>query len=163
MTDLIIYAGWFNSIASVVKRRFASYVKSHLGDGSNTKKDRDYLHYGQHQNPMQPSSPYHFEKLRPALQTASVASTSMPSSPHFGNRSNADHHHYERERLSALSPRMLNNVDRRHRSPDPPPRYNKGQSPLLLRRNLLEYGNNQVAPSPLLPRRYVHPLGSILI
>lgn len=32
-------------------------------------------------------------------------------------------------------------------------RYNKGQSPLLLRRNLLEYGNHQVAPSPLLPRR----------
>lgn len=33
-------------------------------------------------------------------------------------------------------------------------RYNKGQSPLLLRRNLLEYGSHQVAPSPLLPRRY---------
>lgn len=37
-----------------------------------------------------------------------------------------------------------------------PSRYNRGQSPLLLRRNLLDYGNQQVAPSPSLPRRWVH-------
>lgn len=35
-------------------------------------------------------------------------------------------------------------------------RYNKGQSPLLLRRNLLEYGNNQVSPSPMMPRRWIY-------
>lgn len=109
-----LYPGWFNSIASVVKRRFASYVKSHLGDGGNNKKDRE--NYVQH--PMQPTSPYHFEKLRTQFPTTS-ASASMPSSPHFGNRAEQ---HYERERLTAMSPRLLNNVDRRHRSPDPPPR-----------------------------------------
>ncbi|XP_055299890.1 dual specificity mitogen-activated protein kinase kinase hemipterous-like isoform X2 [Sitodiplosis mosellana] len=141
--------GWFNSLAGIVKRRFASYVKSHLatssGDGS--KKDREPPQYG---HPLQPTSPYHFDKLRQVAPTSS----SMPSSPHFGNRQHIDQH-YEQDRMAAHSPRVLNNFDRRHRSPDPPPRYNKGQSPLLLRRNLLEYGNHQVAPSPLLPRRYI--------
>lgn len=109
--------GWFNSLAGIVKRRFASYVKSHLastsGDGS--KKDREQSHYG---HPMQPTSPYHFDKLR---QIAPTSSSSTPSSPHFGHRSHIDQH-YEKERLAAHSPRILNNVDRRHRSPDPPPR-----------------------------------------
>lgn len=106
--------GWFNSLAGIVKRRFASYVKSHLatssGDGS--KKDREPPpHYG---HPLQPTSPYHFEKLRQIAPTSS----SMPSSPHFGHRSQ----HYEKDRMAAHSPRILNNIDRRHRSPDPPPR-----------------------------------------
>lgn len=106
--------GWFNSLAGIVKRRFASYVKSHLAtaSGDTSKKDRDL--YG---HPMQPTSPYHFEKLRQGMPTSSL---STPSSPHFGNRSQFDH--YEKERMAAHSPRVLNNVDRRHRSPDPPPR-----------------------------------------
>lgn len=105
--------GWFNSLAGIVKRRFASYVKSHLAtsSGDSSKKDRD--HYG---HPLQPTSPYHFDKLRQGAPTSS----STPSSPHFGNRSQFDH--YEKERMAAHSPRVLNNVDRRHRSPDPPPR-----------------------------------------
>ncbi|XP_060662903.1 dual specificity mitogen-activated protein kinase kinase hemipterous isoform X1 [Drosophila nasuta] len=52
------------------------------------------------------------------------------------------------------SPHLLAGLDRRHRSPDPPPRYNRGQSPLLLRKNLLEM-SGQTAGSPLLQRRYV--------
>ncbi|KAH8290033.1 hypothetical protein KR044_002296 [Drosophila immigrans] len=52
------------------------------------------------------------------------------------------------------SPHLLAGLDRRHRSPDPPPRYNRGQSPLLLRKNLLEL-SGQPAGSPLLQRRYV--------
>lgn len=110
-----LHIGWFNSLAGIVKRRFASYVKSHLatssGDGS--KKDRDQPHYG---HPMHPTSPYHFEKLRQVAPTSS----SMPSSPHFGNRAHIDH--YDKERMAAHSPRVLSNMDRRHRSPDPPPR-----------------------------------------
>lgn len=33
---------------------------------------------------------------------------------------------------------QLKGIDRRHRSPDPPPRLNRGQSPMLLRKNLYE-------------------------
>lgn len=50
------------------------------------------------------------------------------------------------------SPHLLAGLDRRHRSPDPPPRYNRGQSPLLLRKNLLELGG-QTPGSPMLQRR----------
>lgn len=107
--------GWFNSLAGIVKRRFASYVKSHLattsGDGS--KKNRDSSNFG---HPMQPTSPYHFEKLCQA-----PTSSSMPSSPHFGNRAHIDQH-YDKERMAAQGPRVFSNIDRRHRSPDPPPR-----------------------------------------
>lgn len=111
-----IQLGWFNSLAGIVKRRFASYVKSHLATSSSdgSKKNRDTQNYG---HPMQPTSPYHFEKLCQA-----PTSSSMPSSPHFGNRSQIDQH-YDKERITAHSPRALNNIDRRHRSPDPPPRY----------------------------------------
>ncbi|XP_043071929.1 dual specificity mitogen-activated protein kinase kinase hemipterous [Drosophila grimshawi] len=52
------------------------------------------------------------------------------------------------------SPHLLAGLDRRHRSPDPPPRYNRGQSPLLLRKNLLEL-SGQASGSPMLQRRYV--------
>uniref|UniRef100_A0A182QLI4 Uncharacterized protein n=1 Tax=Anopheles farauti TaxID=69004 RepID=A0A182QLI4_9DIPT len=54
--------------------------------------------------------------------------------------------------------------DRRHRSPDPPPRLNRGQSPLLLQRKLEQLGHtgspllnrrpyNSTSPSPPLPPR----------
>lgn len=48
---------------------------------------------------------------------------------------------------------ILANLDRRHRSPDPPPRYNRGQSPLLLRKNILELSGQPPGTSPLLNRR----------
>ncbi|XP_059222765.1 dual specificity mitogen-activated protein kinase kinase hemipterous isoform X2 [Stomoxys calcitrans] len=51
---------------------------------------------------------------------------------------------------------ILANLDRRHRSPDPPPRYNRGQSPLLLRKNILELSGQPPGTSPLLNRRFVN-------
>lgn len=48
---------------------------------------------------------------------------------------------------------LLTGMDRRHRSPDPPPRYNRGQSPLLLRKQLLELSGQPPGGSPLLNRR----------
>lgn len=107
--------GWFNSLAGIVKRRFASYVKSHLAtpSGDVSKKDCDATNCG---HPTHPTSPYHFEKLR---QTSATTSSSMPSSPYFGNRTQVDQY-YEKDRMAAHSP--VNNIDRRHRSPDPPPR-----------------------------------------
>lgn len=48
---------------------------------------------------------------------------------------------------------ILANLDRRHRSPDPPPRYNRGQSPLLLRKNILELSGQPPGTSPMLNRR----------
>uniref|UniRef100_A0A1I8MEW5 mitogen-activated protein kinase kinase n=1 Tax=Musca domestica TaxID=7370 RepID=A0A1I8MEW5_MUSDO len=53
-------------------------------------------------------------------------------------------------------PHILANLDRRHRSPDPPPRYNRGQSPLLLRKNILELSGQPPGTSPLLNRRFVN-------
>lgn len=52
-------------------------------------------------------------------------------------------------------PHILANLDRRHRSPDPPPRYNRGQSPLLLRKNILELSGQPPGTSPMLNRRLV--------
>ncbi|XP_035899962.1 dual specificity mitogen-activated protein kinase kinase hemipterous-like isoform X2 [Anopheles stephensi] len=69
---------------------------------------------------------------------------------------------------SAIPPmaHVLNSpaTDRRHRSPDPPPRLNRGQSPLLLQRKLEQLGHtgspllnrrpfNSTSPSPPLPPR----------
>ncbi|XP_037810363.1 dual specificity mitogen-activated protein kinase kinase hemipterous-like isoform X2 [Lucilia sericata] len=51
---------------------------------------------------------------------------------------------------------ILANLDRRHRSPDPPPRYNRGQSPLLLRKNILELSGQPPGTSPMLNRRFVN-------
>lgn len=55
----------------------------------------------------------------------------------------------------APKPHILLSINRRHRSPDPPPRYNRGQSPLLLRKNLMEIGG-QPPGSPFLNRRLIN-------
>lgn len=48
---------------------------------------------------------------------------------------------------------VLSGIDQRHRSPDPPPRANRGhQSPLVLRKKL-ELAQSQ---SPLVQRRYIY-------
>lgn len=57
---------------------------------------------------------------------------------------------------------LLTGMDRRHRSPDPPPRYNRGQSPLLLRKQLLELSGQPPGGSPLLNRRWVTQILSAL-
>lgn len=114
--------GWFNSIAGVVKRRFASYVKLHLSAGEReTTKDMSDVRLHENTRPGTSTNPF--------IKQSSIQQPSLIHPP---------------------SPHLLS--DRRHRSPDPPPRFNRGQSPLLLRRNLLELGQH---PSPLLQRRYI--------
>lgn len=123
-------SGWFNSLAGVVKRRFASYVKSHLASGDN-KKDRahdrnqmhvnHYLHQNHQQHQQRASSPYRFDKLRTG-QTVAPSSSSMPSSPYCTRATIDSPAQNGTDRLQSLSPRVLNTIDRRHRSPDPPPR-----------------------------------------
>lgn len=77
-------SGWFNSIAGVVKRRFASYVKLHITPGDNKdNKDRE-----------------RYEK-----QGIASGCSQMPVSM-----------------IQSPSPHVLTGIDRRHRSPDPPPR-----------------------------------------
>lgn len=122
MTNSFTKTGWFNSIAGVVKRRFASYVKLHLsaGERETIKDTNDLSRLNENTRPGTSTNPF----LKQTIQQPSLI---HPPSPHL------------------LS-------DRRHRSPDPPPRFNRGQSPLLLRRNLLELGQH---PSPLLQRRYI--------
>lgn len=117
------HVGWFDSLAGIVKRRFASYVKSHIGENAtNRKKNHSDTHkiknnvQGHH--PLYPSSPYHFEKLR-------ATSASMPSSPNFSNRVSSSSHEqfYENElNNTAFNSRSKHRITR-HRSPDPPPRY----------------------------------------
>ncbi|GAB0092978.1 dual specificity mitogen-activated protein kinase kinase hemipterous [Sergentomyia squamirostris] len=118
--------GWFNSIAGVVKRRFASYMKLHLASGDRGEKERGRISSNPstvHSTPTHSTNPFLVQERAP-----------LPMQP--------------------PSPHVLGGVDRRHRSPDPPPRYNRGQSPLVLRRNLYELG--QYPPgSPMMPRRYL--------
>ncbi|XP_059610293.1 dual specificity mitogen-activated protein kinase kinase hemipterous-like isoform X2 [Phlebotomus argentipes] len=113
----------------VVKRRFASYMKLHLASGERGEKSR-----GRPTVNSNPSTVYNtptHTSNNPFLVQERAPIPIQPPSPH-----------------------ILSGVDRRHRSPDPPPRYNRGQSPLLLRRNLYELG--QVPPgSPIMPRRYL--------
>ncbi|XP_030244370.1 dual specificity mitogen-activated protein kinase kinase hemipterous isoform X2 [Drosophila navojoa] len=73
---------------------------------------------------------------------------------HTTTSTNSNGNHSSGSSSTPPSPHLLAGLDRRHRSPDPPPRYNRGQSPLLLRKNLLEL-SGQPAGSPLLQRRYV--------
>lgn len=62
--------------------------------------------------------------------------SNMPYAGSTNNNWNHNHHHIYHSPAHVLA-----NLDKRHCSPDPPPRYNRGQSPLLLRKNLLELGS----------------------
>lgn len=96
-------SGWFNSIAGVVKRRFASYVKLHIsansenGNGKEGNKDnnRDCL-----------------ADKRQQMADA-VAPSLISSSPS---------HLPVLTKIQPPNPHVLSGIDRRHRSPDPPPR-----------------------------------------
>lgn len=112
--------GWFNSFAGDVKRRFASYLKVNL---SEERRLRNEEFNGQtRQNGVQAS----FAPTNPFLDAGE--SYLVPQ---------------EQQPVDKFK------LDRRHRSPDPPPRYNR-QSPLLLRKKLemTNWGG-----SPLLCRR----------
>lgn len=116
-----IGSGWFNSFTGVVKRRFAKYVKSHLATGEKEVPEQKF---------------YRLPFLDKYRSDKATPPTSSPTSP------NGTY-------IQAPPMHVLSGIDRRHRSPDPPPRLNRGQSPLLLRRNLLEHASG----SPILPRR----------
>uniref|UniRef100_A0A1B0CBF3 Uncharacterized protein n=1 Tax=Lutzomyia longipalpis TaxID=7200 RepID=A0A1B0CBF3_LUTLO len=134
MIHPLMRLGWFNSIAGVVKRRFASYMKLHLASGERGGGGGDRGRHNVNSTPSTTHSTPTHTSTNPFLMQDQRAPPAVPIQP--------------------PSPHILSGVDRRHRSPDPPPRYNRGQSPLLLRRNLYEMG--QLPPgSPIMSRRYL--------
>ncbi|KAH8269703.1 hypothetical protein KR026_010471 [Drosophila bipectinata] len=180
-------AGWFNTLAGVMKRQFATYVKTQLNStatspvaaNSCTLTEPETL-----QSPPQPPAyrsvvnngggvggvggggagpkSYYYRTLSAASSSSNTSqSTSPTTEPLPGSGPGGS---FLRRGIALggaggsmstpPSPHILAGLDRRHRSPDPPPRYNRGQSPLLLRKNLLEL-SGQPPGSPLLHRRYV--------
>lgn len=145
-----------------VKRQFASYVKLHLTHGdkqhqdnnkeqnnsTNNRNSRSIINTNgtninsSNINGISSSQITNDldERYRQQLQQQHQLSTSssgiQPPNPHV---------------LSGTSTSAMS----RHRSPDPPPRYNRGQSPLLLRKNLLELSGQVPSGSPLMQRRYI--------
>lgn len=116
------YPGWFNSFAGDVKRRFASYLKVNLSEERRLRNE-DF------NNQSRPSAQT-FAPTNPFLDATDSCLVAPEEKP---PPATAD----------------TFKLDRRHRSPDPPPRFNR-QSPLLLRKKLemTNWGG-----SPLLSRR----------
>lgn len=98
---LMLALGWFNALASMVKKSFASYVKPHAGESLLSKNGNSANSRKLHKLQSLPKDP-----------TLSPAPASLPSSPNFNFRSPRNH-----EVLHRMSP-----LERRHQSPDPPPR-----------------------------------------
>ncbi|XP_058823837.1 dual specificity mitogen-activated protein kinase kinase hemipterous-like [Topomyia yanbarensis] len=152
--------GWFNSIADLAKRRFASFVKLNLAaTGEKRPKDKHLQHHllqqQQQQQQLQHQQQYPFGNgatVAP-MNNFNASSTNPFAASVSGIPSGIP---------PSAALHMLSS-DRRHRSPDPPPRYNRGQSPLLLHRKLEKLGQtgspilNQrftsASPSPPLPPR----------
>lgn len=101
-----IRSGWFNSIAGVVKRRFASYVKLHLAAGATSDSTNGKDSLQQHRE--------RYDKQRTAAASSGGGGggdcATMPSQLPLS-------------KMQPPSPHVLSGIDRRHRSPDPPPRY----------------------------------------
>lgn len=134
-------AGWFNSISDL-KRRVASFVKLNLTSSGEKRSKEKYLQaqFLQQQQQQQQS---HF----------GFVSGNGPSLNNF-NGSNNPFVTPAGPIPSTIPPSGVTHVlsnDRRHRSPDPPPRFNRGQSPLLLQRKLEKLGH---AGSPILNQRF---------
>ncbi|XP_053661222.1 dual specificity mitogen-activated protein kinase kinase hemipterous-like [Anopheles marshallii] len=161
--------GWFNSFADI-KRKFASFVKlninnngtgtSGVGTGGTTtigdKRTLKEKHLQQQQQQQQQQ--HHLQLHQPQLYgtnpfdmsaTAGSAGIIYGAGAFPGASATS-----VVQPPSAIPPmaHVLNSpaTDRRHRSPDPPPRLNRGQSPLLLQRKLEQLGHTG---SPLLNRR----------
>jgi len=161
-----------------MKRQFATYVKTQLNStatspvAASMDRDRD-------QEPGHPQPPayrsivnngsggksYYYRTLSAASSSSNTSqSTSPTTEPLPGGGTSSFLRRYASSGpamgcgggsiSTPPSPHILAGLDRRHRSPDPPPRYNRGQSPLLLRKNLLEL-SGQPPGSPLLHRRWV--------
>ncbi|XP_052868673.1 dual specificity mitogen-activated protein kinase kinase hemipterous-like [Anopheles cruzii] len=148
--------GWFNSIADLAKRRFASFVKLNLsnngnggGGGAGTggpsssgdKRTLKEKHLFQQQYTPYPQPAFE----SPASTVPSAIGGGYVVQPPSAIPSTIGH-------TVPMGSHVLNSAaaDRRHRSPDPPPRFNRGQSPLLLQRKLEQLGHTG---SPLLNRR----------
>lgn len=148
----------------LAKRRFASFVKLNLATtGEKRPKDKHL------QNQLLQQQQQHQHQLNqfqhPSYTTtafvggngATVAPVNHYGSNPFGGAGSSGI-------PSAIPPSAAAHVlgnDRRHRSPDPPPRFNRGQSPLLLHRKLEKLGQSPIlnqrftsaSPSPPLPPR----------
>ncbi|KAH8367525.1 hypothetical protein KR200_006923 [Drosophila serrata] len=169
-------AGWFHTLAGAMKRQFATYVKTQLNSTASLDQQEQEPAGGggghQHQpHPLQPPQPpayrsivnnggnsksYYYRTLSAASSSSNTSQSTSPTTeplPGGGGGGGGTSSFLRRYASSSTppSPHILAGLDRRHRSPDPPPRYNRGQSPLLLRKNLLELSGG----SPLLHRRYV--------
>ncbi|XP_050327849.1 dual specificity mitogen-activated protein kinase kinase hemipterous-like [Bactrocera neohumeralis] len=170
--------GWFNTFAGAMKRQFASYVKLQLHSaGSPSTSGAANQHEGiGYESALPPSA----QPAKPTLayyRTLSAGSSSNTSNstspteaqPKPAQTAGSDFYdgtsgflrRYAAAGASGMTSgssnaHLLTGLDRRHRSPDPPPRYNRGQSPLLLRKQLLELSGQPPGGSPLLNRRYVN-------
>lgn len=104
--------GWFNTLASMVKKGFASYIKSHSGDSHSGKN-------GTPSSTRKPPKSQHGHKEH--IIRLPVSPASMPSSPNFSYRQahGVPLNECGRDVFHRMSPM----IERRHQSPDPPPRW----------------------------------------
>ncbi|XP_017029238.1 dual specificity mitogen-activated protein kinase kinase hemipterous isoform X1 [Drosophila kikkawai] len=163
-------AGWFHTLAGAMKRQFATYVKTQLNSTASLEQQQqqEQEQVQQHPPAQQPPQPpayrsivnngghsksYYYRTLSAASSSSNTSQSTSPTTEPLPGGGGGTSSFLRRYASSSTppSPHILSGLDRRHRSPDPPPRYNRGQSPLLLRKNLLELSGG----SPLLHRRYV--------
>lgn len=122
---LVCTTGWFNSLAGVVKRRFSSYVKMHLGagpgesgggGGTSSPPDggcRERPRGGGARNVTEINKPHY----------RSVSANAAVSQYGYNAMARAADGSGVTSKMQAPSPHVLGGgTDRRHRSPDPPPR-----------------------------------------
>jgi hypothetical protein len=136
----MLQIGWLNSLAGVVKRHLAPYLKSHLASGDNKEKDKqNSLLQQQQQQQLQQQQQQYQQQLQQQQQdnrrdyresrerekyggkSMGVGTVAMqqfhPTNPFAQGGPTAG--------VSLVQPpavHTLSGIDRRHRSPDPPPR-----------------------------------------
>lgn len=144
----------------LAKRRFASFVKLNLATTGEKRPKDKHLQNQLLQQQQQQQQQFHHQPSFPfgSGNGATVAPVNHYGSNPFGVAGSST------GIPSAIPPSAAAHVlgnDRRHRSPDPPPRFNRGQSPLLLHRKLEKLGQSPImnqrftsaSPSPPLPPR----------
>lgn len=112
-------AGWFNSIADLAKRRFASFVKVNLASTSEKRPKDKHLQNQmlQQQQQQQLHQQYPFTSGNGSVMSSMNNFNHTSTNPFVGPPSGIP---------SAIPPSAAAHVlgnDRRHRSPDPPPRF----------------------------------------
>ncbi|XP_014093137.2 dual specificity mitogen-activated protein kinase kinase hemipterous [Bactrocera oleae] len=170
--------GWFNTLAGAMKRQFASYVKLQLhsaGSPSTSGAANQHESIGYESGlppsaqPAKPTLAYYRTLSAGSSSNTSNSTSPTEAQPKTAQTASSDFYdgtsgflrRYAAAGASGMTSgtsntHLLTGLDRRHRSPDPPPRYNRGQSPLLLRKQLLELSGQPPGGSPLLNRRYVN-------